>query len=61
LSFINFSFTRNKGSFVTEEGQNNFLRITLDADLEVITLGFFELKHVYCVAATDNDLGTSNV
>jgi hypothetical protein len=61
LSFINFSSTKNKGSFAIEEGQNKLLRTTLDADFEIRTSGIFELKHVYCVAATDNDLGTSNV
>jgi len=60
-SFVNFSSTRNKGSFVTEEGQNNLLRTTLDADLEIRTSGIFELKDVLDDAAVDNGSGISNI
>lgn len=45
-SFVNFTSTRNKGYFLTTEGQNNLLRNTLDADIEIRTSGIFELKDV---------------
>tara|TARA_R110002051_G_scaffold107681_4_gene180602 strand:+ start:5281 stop:6732 length:1452 start_codon:yes stop_codon:yes gene_type:complete len=45
-SFINFTSTKNKGYFLTTEGQNNLLRTTLDADIEIRTSGIFELKDV---------------
>lgn len=45
-SFMNFTTTKNRGYFVTTEGQNNVLRTTLDADITIRTSGIFELKDV---------------
>ncbi len=43
-SILNFDSTRNKGFFVTTEGQNNLLASTLDADLRWRTSGINDLK-----------------
>ncbi|QCX01090.1 hypothetical protein FGM00_13550 [Aggregatimonas sangjinii] len=43
-SIFDFSSTKNKGFFVTEEGQNNLLASTLDADLELRTSGIDALR-----------------
>jgi len=49
-SVFNFSSTKNKGYFVTNEGQNNLLANTIDADLEFRSSGLNEI-----VDALDND------
>ncbi|NQX86954.1 MAG: hypothetical protein HRT67_13825 [Flavobacteriaceae bacterium] len=42
-SLFNVRSTNNSGSFITEEGQNNFLRHTFDLDLSVNTSGIKSL------------------
>jgi hypothetical protein len=42
-SVFNVRSTRNRGSFITQEGQNNFLRHTFDLDLSVNTSGIKSL------------------
>ena len=49
-SAFNFSSTKNKGYFVTNEGQNNLLANTIDADLELRSSGLNEIED-----ALDND------
>lgn len=43
-SIFDFNSTRNKGFFVTREGQNNLLASTLDADMKLRTSGIAELE-----------------
>ena len=43
-SIFNFNSTNNKGFFVTNEGQNNLLASTLDADLKLRTSGINDLR-----------------
>ncbi|WP_298484228.1 DUF5723 family protein [uncultured Maribacter sp.] len=43
---IDFTSTKNKGYFVTTEGQNNLLSNTLSADLELKSSGIITLDHV---------------
>ena len=43
-SILNFNTTRNSGSFVTVNGQNNFLRHQIDADLELRTAGYASFR-----------------
>ncbi len=43
-SIFDFNSTRNKGVFVTTEGQNNIFASTLEADMRLRTSGFNELK-----------------
>ncbi|WP_299532123.1 DUF5723 family protein [Ulvibacterium sp.] len=43
-SIFDFNSTRNKGFFVTREGQNNLLASTLDADMKLRTSGISELE-----------------
>lgn len=43
-SIIDFNSTRNKGYFVTTEGQNNILASTLSADMQVRTSGIDALE-----------------
>ncbi|WP_430967209.1 DUF5723 family protein [Spongiimicrobium sp. 2-473A-2-J] len=45
-SIFNFSSTRNKGYFVTNEGQNNLLSNTLVADMELRTSGLDEIDDI---------------
>lgn len=47
---LNFTSTRNKGYFVTTEGQNNICANTIDADLEMRSSGLNEIED-----ALDND------
>ncbi|MCM4170414.1 hypothetical protein DHD32_02890 [Arenibacter sp. TNZ] len=49
-SVFNFSSTKNKGYFVTNQGQNNILSHTIDADLELRSSGLNEIED-----ALDND------
>lgn len=42
-SVFNVRSTKNRGSFITQEGQNNFLRHTFDLDLSVNTSGIKSL------------------
>lgn len=49
-SVFNFTSTKNKGHFVTTEGQNNLLANTIDADLELRSSGLNEIED-----ALDND------
>jgi len=60
-SFLNFSSTKNKGYFLTTEGQNNVFRTTLDADIEIKTSGIFELKNVLDDDAVANGSGISSI
>tara|TARA_R110002167_G_scaffold23464_6_gene83272 strand:+ start:693 stop:2123 length:1431 start_codon:yes stop_codon:yes gene_type:complete len=43
-SILNFNSTRNKGYFVTTEGQRNLLASTVEADLQLRSSGFDELR-----------------
>ena len=43
-SIFDFNSTKNKGHFVTSEGQNNLLATTIDADLQLRSSGFQELS-----------------
>jgi len=43
-SIASFDSSKNKGFFVTTEGQNNLLASTLDADLKWRTSGIFDLR-----------------
>ncbi len=43
---LDFTSTKNKGYFVTTEGQNNLLSNTLSADLELKSSGIITLDHV---------------
>ena len=47
---FNFTSTKNKGYFVTTEGQNNLVANTIDADLEMRSSGLNEIED-----ALDND------
>ena len=49
-SAFNYWSAKNKGYFVTNEGQNNLLANTIDADLELRSSGFNEIED-----ALDND------
>jgi hypothetical protein len=55
-SILNFSSTNNSGYFVTTEGDNNLLKTTLVADLEINTSGIFEIKE-----ALDNDESVTDI
>jgi len=43
-SIFHFNSSRNKGFFVTEEGQNNLLASTLDADVQLRTSGIDAIR-----------------
>ncbi|WP_411031122.1 DUF5723 family protein [Spongiimicrobium sp. 3-5] len=45
-SIFNFNSTRNKGHFVTNEGQNNLLSNTLVADMMLRTSGLKEIEEI---------------
>tara|TARA_R110000868_G_scaffold86347_9_gene242288 strand:+ start:16649 stop:18100 length:1452 start_codon:yes stop_codon:yes gene_type:complete len=60
-SFINFNSTKNKGYFLTTQGQNNLLRSTLVADLEIRTSGIFEIKDILDDDGIDNGSGISEI
>lgn len=60
-SFVNFTSTKNDGYFLTTRGQNNLLRSTLVADLEIKTSGVFELKDVLDDDSVDNGSGISDI
>jgi hypothetical protein len=60
-SILNFNSTKNNGYFLTTQGQNNLLRTTLDADLEIRTSGIFELKDVLDDDNVANGSGISKI
>lgn len=60
-SIFSFNSTGNKGYLLTTQGQNNLLRTTLDADLEIRTSGVFELKDVLDDDSIDNSSGISKI
>jgi len=58
---INFSSTRNDGSFVTREGQNNLLANTLVADIQFRTSGLNEIREVLNDDTIDNASGIRKI
>ncbi len=54
-SIFDFNSTKNKGFFVTTEGQNNILATTLDADMRLRTSGLNELSD----AEEDGTIGST--
>lgn len=60
-SFVNFNTTKNSGYFLTTQGQNNILRNTLVADLEIRTSGIFEIKDILDNDDIDNGSGISSI
>ncbi len=60
-SIFNFNSTRNKGYFVTTEGQNNLLANTLVADMELRTSGLDEIREVLQDGAVDDFSGISDI
>ncbi len=60
-SFVNFGSTKNNGYFLTTQGQNNTLRSTLVADIQIRTSGILELKDVIDDPTLNRSRGISNI
>jgi len=52
-SILDFNSTRNKGFFITREGQNNILESTVNADMQSRSSGFNEVRN----AVDDGNVG----
>ncbi|WP_405248145.1 DUF5723 family protein [Cellulophaga sp. Asnod2-G02] len=60
-SLLNFTSTKNKGYFVTTQGDDNLLESTLEADVEIKTSGVFELKDIIDDDSQANGAAISSV
>lgn len=60
-SIMSFQTTKNNGYIVTTQGENNLLRTTLDADVEIRTSGIFEIKDVLDDDSQANGAGISSI
>ncbi len=53
-SIVNFNTTRNSGTFITTEGQDNFLRHQIEADLRLQTSGYASFRDAEDGTAGEN-------